>query len=83
MKETIVKKVEKEQREHHFYCDECGEFLGVSHEYEDGYYEKLGEFTLELRVSSWYNVKKNLCDKCKEKFINKVENALIELGFKK
>ena len=82
MKKVIVKKVEKEDREHHFYCDDCGEFLGVSHEYDDGYYPEIGEFELNFYITSWYRVKKNLCDKCKEKFIEKVQNTLVELGFK-
>lgn len=79
----ITKKVEK--YEHSFYCDECDKYLGTSEEYDDGWYEKHGEFELKFYVNGngWYRVEKCLCGDCIKKFINKVELNLINMGFVK
>lgn len=69
---------------HNFYCDGCNKYLGSSEECDDGYYNKLGEFHLHFFIKdSWYGVDKIFCDKCKEKFIEKVTTALTDLGFDK
>ena len=69
---------------HRFYCDDCNTYLGKSEEYDDGYYQDLGEFKLKMYLpSGWYIVEKCLCNECREKFLKKVENTLKELGFKK
>lgn len=74
----------REEFIHHFYCDDCNKYLGKTEECDDGWYPDLGEFELKFFVnSSWYEINKNLCDECKEKFLAKVENTLIELGFEK
>ncbi len=66
-----------------FYCDDCGKFLGKSEEYDDGYYEKLGEFEVKFNFNGWYKLEKHLCDECKEKETKKIEKSLKELGFVK
>lgn len=67
---------------HHFYCDSCGEYLGEKKEFDDGYYENLGDFNLRfLMPNGWYQVKKCFCDKCKENYLTNVRNKLIEMGF--
>ena len=69
-----------EERIHHFFCDDCGKFLGESKEWEDGYYEELGIFS--TRYGS-YHIKKHLCDKCRDKFDDKIIQTLTDLGFQK
>jgi len=63
---------------HEFYCDECGCLLGSSEEWDDGYYEEIGEVSW-----SFGNFEKNghYCDKCKEKVWNKLKKTLKGLGF--
>lgn len=79
---SIIEKIEK--RTHWFYCDECGEHLGTSTEYDDGYYQTYGDFGLRFNVvNNWYCVRKCLCDDCKEKFINNVKTSLTNMGFEK
>lgn len=78
--ETKIRK--KEETIHHFYCDGCNKYLGETEEYDDGWYTKLGEFELKFYVApGWYEIDKCFCDKCRENFINKVKNTLIDLGF--
>ena len=73
-----------EQRRHYFYCDHCDTYLGMSEEYEDGWYYKFGEFAMNWNTQSgWYSVEKCLCNKCKEKYLSEVYTALEQLGFKK
>ena len=74
----------REETTHHFYCDGCDEYLGETHEYDDGWYPDLGEFELKFFVNgNWYEINKCFCDECKEKFLQKVEKTLVELGFEK
>lgn len=81
-KETITRTVE--ETTHHFYCDDCNKYLGKTEEYDDGYYPQLGQFDLKFHIpKGWFEVEKHLCDDCKEKFLTKVENTLLGLGFKK
>lgn len=69
---------------HHFYCDDCGKHLGSSQEYDDGWYEELGEFELKMRLpQGCYILKKCLCDECKEKYPVKLQSILEDIGFKK
>lgn len=70
---------------HHFYCDDCGVFLGSTQEYSDGWYGKLGDFELKfcLPPIGWYEVHKCFCDECKEKFVTQVHDELMKLGFSK
>ena len=37
--------------EHSFYCDECNKYLGTSQEYDDGWYEDIGEFELKFYIT--------------------------------
>lgn len=83
-----MEKIEKytyevENKKHLFYCDDCNKFLGESCEYEDGYYETIGECTICINIfGNWMTAKKCLCNECKEKYFSKVEKKLRELGFK-
>lgn len=80
-KETIR---EVKDTEHFFYCDECGKYLGSSKEYDDGWYQKLGEFEEKFYVGNhWYQIEKCFCDDCRKSFIENIEVALKKLGFKK
>ena len=73
----------KEDLIHHFYCDECNNYLGKSTEYDDGYYTELGKFKLDFKLpSGWFTIENCLCDECKEKYLKIVEKELIKLGFK-
>ena len=84
MIKTEVETRTKEVRTHHFYCDDCNKYLGKSQEYDDGWYQDFGEFKLEFYLpSGWYEVNKCLCDECRQKFLQKVEKTLVELGFEK
>lgn len=69
-----------ELRSHSFYCDGCGAFLGESKEEADGYYEEKGLFN--IRVFRYYEISKHFCDKCKKDFELKLNNLLLDLGFK-
>lgn len=67
---------------HHFYCDGCGEYLGSSEEYDDGYYNERGAFGLSFHLDpGWYHVSKTFCDKCEQNYLTDVKNALEKLGF--
>jgi hypothetical protein len=84
MIQTETKTYTKEQRIHHFYCDNCNKYLGETREYDDGWYPDLGEFNLHFVVDGkWYEIEKCFCDDCRKAFLDKVENMLIELGFEK
>ncbi len=80
-----IKKLEviTERIEHHFWCDECGEYMGVTEEYDDGYYPEIGEFEVAFNLKGWYECKRNLCTSCEKKFTNKIRDALLDLGFSK
>ena len=67
---------------HKFYCDDCGEYLGESEEYDDGYYVEKGEYNVEFNFDHWYTLEKCLCEKCAEKKNNQIFQALKDLGFK-
>ena len=78
------------REEHSFYCDDCGKHLGTSQEYEDGYYQTFGEFEQSFCLkhsnmwngkSEWFELKKCLCDECKEKTLLRIKSALLDLGF--
>ena len=74
--ETVERVIE--ERVHRFFCDDCGEFLGESTEWEDGYYREIGEFST---CYGCYRVKKHLCNTCRDKFENKLIQTLKDLGF--
>lgn len=61
---------------HTFYCDECGEFLMKSTEYDDGYYERPEEFHCAGIILMGYH-----CKKCGEEKVQKATEMLKELGF--
>ena len=69
--------------EHSFYCDECNKYLGTSQEYDDGWYEDIGEFELKFYIDSWYCINKCLCDDCRKSFIENLKVTLKNIGFEK
>lgn len=83
MEKTNCTTKEIENYEHSFYCDECGEYLGTSEEYDDGWYECLGEFELSFYIDGWYRVEKCLCEDCAQKFLSNLKNHLEDMGFKR
>lgn len=84
MEKVEIKIKQTEDHTHHFYCDNCGVRIGSSREYDDGWYQTLGDLELEFYVpTGWYSVKKCLCDQCEEKYLSEVYTTLEQLGFKK
>lgn len=83
MQKTKIKQRVKNILVYEFYCDVCGEKIGESKEYSDGYIAELGEFEYSFNINGWYKIKKCLCDNCKEIYINKIVSTLKELGFEK
>ena len=81
MKKTITEVVKVEETKYEFYCDECNKYLGTSYEYDDGWYDRIGEFELKLYVNGWLHVEKCLCAKCKYEFTEKVRKSLFDIGF--
>ena len=84
MHKTTTVKREIEDTIHEFYCDECGELLGKSTEYDDGYYESFGEYEIKFfldSTKSWYYLRKCLCKKCKKVVDLTLVNELKKLGF--
>ena len=78
--ETKIKKVK--DRTHHFYCDNCDTYIGSSEEYDDGWYEELGEFELQMYTPlGWWKMNKCFCRKCSEDFLEKFYISLKNMGF--
>lgn len=53
---------------HEFYCDFCGEKIGESVEFDDGYYEELNEVEFVIQNNygaNRYSKKMHLCDTCR------------------
>lgn len=76
-----------EERMHYFYCDGCSKYLGESHEYNNGWYEKIGKFELNIYLDGIdmdgnYIFNKCLCEICKHKTMLEIEENLRRLGFK-
>ena len=83
MEKVETKTRQVEDRTHHFYCDNCGSHIGSSHEYDDGYYDELGEFELKILMPrGWYKLEKCLCDECRDEFLREAYAALESTGFK-
>ena len=67
---------------HRFHCDECNKYLGTTEEYDDGYYQKLGELQLKFYLPyDWYKVEKCLCKECRNKYIENLKENLKGIGF--
>ena len=82
MEKLEEQKIEITKKTHHFYCDECGEYLGASEECSDGYYPEIGDFELKLNIQNcWYEKKNNLCDKCRKIFVDSFIEFILEKGF--
>ena len=82
MERVEEQRIESVQKIHHFYCDDCGKYLGASYEYPDGYYEEIRRFELKLYLSDgWYRKRSILCDGCRKNFIESMRKTLTEKGF--
>ncbi len=82
MEKTTYETTITEEAIHHFYCDNCSVYIGSSEEYDDGYYEELGEFELRFYTPrGWYKLEKCFCHKCASEFLDKMYATLEELGF--
>lgn len=69
---------------HQFFCDDCGEELGTSFEFDDGYYETFGEFEAKAYLGGeWYKLKATLCTTCRKAKQEKLKEVLTQLGFQK
>lgn len=77
--------IETEEKKHIFYCDNCKEKIGESIEWDDGYYEEIGEYeeTYNTINVGHYQLKLHLCDKCKIVYNDKIIEAITKIGFKK
>ena len=78
--------VTTEQIVHHFYCDECGEFINSSVEWDD--IEELEDVPPGIFVdivvephSGFKYAKNHLCPKCKDELYYKIVNSLRWMGF--
>lgn len=84
MEKVEEKTVEVKRKIHKFYCDRCGEYLGESEEYYDGYYAEIGYIVQRVIVNKkQYLYKRHLCDKCKENFYEDLGNVIETIGFVK
>ena len=67
---------------HHFKCDCCQIDLGQSVEYDDGYYNKNGEYHRQFCLDGhWFNLNMCLCKACADKKDKQIVDALLNLGF--
>ena len=79
-RDIIVKK-----RTIHFYCDCCNAEIGVSEEFDDGYYEEFGEISTMI-VTRFdnnphvRNISGNLCDNCAEKFLKELDESINKIA---
>lgn len=80
-----IKKVEvtTEKVEHHFWCDECGGYMGHTVEHDDGYCQSLGEYEFKVYLDGWYELKKTICPACYVKFFDRARDNLLKAGFEK
>ena len=89
IKEEIVQRT---SRTHEFYCDNCGEFLGSTIEYDDGYAPEINNYIASINIpldcnhgigakSAYYSLNKHYCNSCLNDFISKIHNVLINFGF--
>ena len=84
MEKVEEKIVEEKRKNHKFYCDRCGEYLGESEEYDDAYYEEIGYIAERIVVNGTpYYYIGHLCNKCKEEHYKELSNLLETIGFVK
>ena len=82
MGEVIKKHIEPKQVSmHEFYCDNCNKWIGTSFEYEDGWYQKYGEYKISF-IEKKYCFNKTLCDICAKQTNKDIQKMLISYGFK-
>ena len=68
---------------HNFFCDGCNKLLGSSVEYEDGYYDHIGEYehTVFFKHVGKFTINKCLCDNCRLALDKKIQQSMEDLGF--
>lgn len=72
------------ENKHQFFCDGCGQFLGESCEYDDGYYKRFGNYGPSINVNSRiYSMDKLFCDECAEKVEQELLQVIKKLGYKR
>ena len=82
MERESTQTISREQKVHQFFCDECGAELGVSTEYDDGYYAKFGEYNQQVQINGvWYKLHANYCPECAATKTNDIISAITNLGF--
>lgn len=86
MEEIETKEVKTKQIIHKFYCDECQKHIGDSYEYDDGYYDELGNdiSMIFCYKSAWFKLKRRCyCDDCYKPKEKELLEKLREIGFEK
>lgn len=81
MEKVRTRQITKIQATHEFYCDECGKFIGEAIEFDDGYVPTLGRCEWKANIGTWYRLKRNLCDGCKDIVEKRIVKALENIGF--
>ena len=71
MEQSEVVQVLTTKRKHKFYCDQCGEFLIETPEYDDGWYPEPEPFYWKR-----HKLKGHYCKKCGEKAVKEIEDLL-------
>lgn len=72
------------ENKHQLFYDECGQFIGESYEYDDGYYQEFGNYTPDVEINHvGYSLGKLLCDKCEEKAERELLQAIKQLCYKR
>ena len=82
METTRLESVMRCRKIHTFICDGCGEIIGESEEYEDGYYAEIGEYEQKACIDEkWYIHKATYCQECASNKTKAVIAALKSIGF--
>ena len=84
VKRKIVQKT-KEVEKYDFFCDLCGDYIGSSEEYDDGYCPDPPEVKrLDISIyafGKWLNCKRILCKNCLFSQETEIIRGLKTLGF--
>lgn len=81
-----VEAVESTNYVHKFYCDECGEKIMESIEYDDGWCKSPDYFDESIYIGEnntrYFYGRRCLCNRCKEHATNELIKKLLSIGFK-
>ena len=82
MEKETTRTITTTETTHHFYCDNCDTYIGSSEEYDDGWYEELGEFELQMYTPlGWWKIHKCFCKECRDDFLEEFYISLNKMGF--